>query len=98
MLLQITGLPGFGLDVWEQAAKSIVENTNAASAYVMVVAPALEPEYVFPEENDEAPESDDEQAAPVPVQEEPEPQEAPDVEAKGAEAVRTHSANLTDWS
>jgi hypothetical protein len=97
-LLQITDLPGFPLEVWEQAAKSIVQNTNAASAYVMAVAPDLEPEYVFPEENEEAPESDDEQAAPAPAEEEPETEQAPDPDAERAQAVCTHPLLVGDCS
>lgn len=57
----------------------------------MVVAPAVEPEYVFPEEDEEAPESDDEQAAAAPAEEEAEPEEAADPEAEGAETVRCYS-------
>lgn len=88
---QIADMSGYALEVWEEAAKAIVENTSAASAYVLAVAPALGTDYAFPEEDEEVPESDDEQAVPAADDEQAEPDEAADPEAEAAEAVRALS-------
>jgi Dpy-30 motif len=87
--LQIADLPGYPLDVWQAAVRSIAEHTRAAAAYAMVVAPPPEPEFAFPEEEEgeEALESDDEQLAEPAAAEGAGEQEEVDPDAEAAAQV-----------
>jgi hypothetical protein len=50
---QITTLEGSPLDVWKRAAELVERHTNLASAYVAVITQPEEPDYTWPEEEDE---------------------------------------------